>query len=107
MSMHFAMGCALIRVFTFQQPPEIQKRNSAIIIVGLASFIIYHCLTDEFALHVILFFSLSVTVVWKTRRIIAIRVKDPSHKEKMSALALYGAGEDMTRGPGIHGWLLY
>lgn len=93
MSMHLAMGCALIRVFTFQQPRDIQRRNSTIIVVGLVSFIIYHCLTDEFALHVILFFSLSVTVIVKTRSIISIRVKDQGHKAKMSALATFGTGE--------------
>lgn len=66
--MHTALGCVLIQLWTWKQPPEIAKRNTAIIFIGLTSFIIYHCATDEFVLHVALFFVLCVSVGWKTRK---------------------------------------
>lgn len=87
MSMHLAMGCVLIQLFTFQQPPHLARRNAAIIVIGLASFVTYHCLTDEFILHVILFFSLSVLVGQKTRAIIRSTVKSQAHRDAMSSLA--------------------
>lgn len=90
MSMHLAMGCVLIQVFTFQQPPEIQRRNTIIIVLGLTSFIIYHCVTDEFIMHVTLFVTLVLTVIWKTRQIIKERIQNEDHKKKMSALATFG-----------------
>lgn len=85
--MHLAMGCVLIQIFTFQQPLDVQKQRAALIVAGETSFIIYHCVTDEFVLHVILFFSLCLTVGWKTRRIIRDRIKDKDHKKKLSTLA--------------------
>lgn len=84
--MHLAMGCVLIRLFTFQQLPEIQRRNAAIIVVGLTSFIVYHCITDEFVLHVMLFFGLSVTVGWQTRGLIRNEKGDKAHKKKLTSL---------------------
>ena len=92
MSMHLAMGCTLIQVFNFDQPPKIQQRNTTLIAVGLSAFIIYHCVTDEFVLHCILFIALSATVIWKTRRIIRERITEKSQKEKMSALATFATG---------------
>ncbi len=89
--MHLAMGCSLISMYNYQQPPHIQKRNSIIIVVGLTSFITYHCLTDEFVMHVILFVSLSVIAVRKTRLLIKGQVKDPDRKAKLSSLATFGA----------------
>lgn len=90
--MHLAMGCVLMQVFNFRKPPEVQKRNSAIIIGGLTSFIIYHCVTDEFVLHVIIFFSLSVTVSRMTSKITKETVKDPQHKKKLSTLVKTATG---------------
>lgn len=87
--MHLAMGCVLIRLFTFQQVPDIQRRNATIITVGLASFVSYHCLTDEFVLHVILFFMLSVTVGWKTRNLIKDGPKSEAQKGKLSSLVTF------------------
>lgn len=86
MSMHLAMGCVLIQVFNFRKAPHIQKRNSAIIVGGLTSFIIYHCLTDEFVLHVAIFFTLSVTVSRMTSKITKETVKDPEHKRQLNTL---------------------
>lgn len=89
MSMHLAMGCVLIQLWTFEQPPDIQLRNASIIVVGLLSFVIYHCVTDEFVLHVVLFFGLSISVAWKTRTIIRERVKEKAHKDRMGTLATF------------------
>lgn len=86
MSMHLAMGCVLMQVFNFRKPAHIQKRNSAIIVGGLTSFIIYHCLTDEFVLHVAIFFALSVTVSRMTSKITKETVKDPGQKKKLGTL---------------------
>ncbi|KAK3699210.1 hypothetical protein LTR37_016571 [Vermiconidia calcicola] len=86
MSMHLATGCVLIQLYTFQQPPEIQRRNATIIVVGLTSFVIYHCVTDEFVLHLALFLALCITVAWKTRKVNHEKVTDESHRKKISSL---------------------
>ena len=87
MAMHLAIGCIMIQVFNFDQTPEIQRRNTAIITIGLTSFIIYHCVTDEFVLHCILFIALAVTVTWKIRMIIHERITDEGQKYKLRSLA--------------------
>lgn len=92
MSMHLTIGCGLIQLFTYDQSPEVRKRRTTFITVGLASFIVYHCATDEFAMHVALFFTLCVTCIWKTRSIIHTRIQNPLEKERLSALATLGGG---------------
>ncbi|KAK5175128.1 uncharacterized protein LTR77_000265 [Saxophila tyrrhenica] len=84
------MGCVLIKLFSFRQPKDIQRRNAAIISIGLTSFIIYHCVTDEFTLHIIIFLSLTFTVIWKTRKIIRETVQDSAQRKKMATLATFG-----------------
>lgn len=93
MSMHAAMGCVLIRLFTFQKPPAIQRRNALLIAGGLISFVIYHCVTDEFVLHVILFFSMSGTVGWKTHKVIQSRPNNEAYKSKLSSLITFALCE--------------
>lgn len=85
--MHTAMGCILIQLWTWRQPKKIARRNSAIIVVSLTSFIVYHVVTDEFVLHVIIFFLLCVSVGWKTRRIINEKITDANHRAKLGGLA--------------------
>ena len=113
MSMHLATGCVLIQLWTFQQPPEIQRRNATIIIGGLASFVVYHCVTDEFVLHVIVFLASTLvrnvpvkslsdirhlltfcpwvckSVGWKTRRTIKERIEDKTEKEILGTLTTF------------------
>ncbi|KXS98207.1 hypothetical protein AC578_289 [Pseudocercospora eumusae] len=86
MSMYGAMGSCLLQVFTFKEPPSIQRRNVAIILGVIIPFIIYHCLTDEFILHVILFFALSITVSRRTRHIIKSEIRDEEQKRKLRFL---------------------
>jgi dihydroceramidase len=87
--MHLAMGCTLIRIFTFQQPLHVQRRNASIITVGLTSFIVYHCVADEFVLHVILFFALSVTVGAKTHSMIKSRTESKAQKKRLSSVVRF------------------
>ena len=89
--MHLAMGTILHQIFTFQEPPSIQRRNTAIILGILVPFVIYHCLADEFVLHVILFLSMTILVVGKTNRIISGQVHDRNQRKKIKALATFGA----------------
>ena len=91
--MHLAIGCVLIQIFTFDRPPAVQRRNILFIAIGLVSFVVYHTATDEFTLHVILFFSMSLTAILKTRRMIHDRVENDADKKKMSTLATFGACE--------------
>ena len=91
LSMHLAIGTILHQIFTFQQPPAIQRRNTTIILGILVPFVIYHCLADEFALHVILFLSMTVLVIWKTNRIISAQVHEEIQRKKIKALATSGA----------------
>lgn len=88
--MHTAMGCILIQLWTWQQPPDVANRNTILIVTGLTSFIVYHCVTDEFVLHVVLFFALSVSVAWKTRQIIRQKISDPNHRAKLGSFATAG-----------------
>lgn len=74
--MHLAIGTVLQQVFTFKQPPRIQFRNTAIILGILVPFVIYHCVADEFILHVILFFCMSWIVAGKVRHLIREQVND-------------------------------
>lgn len=74
--MHLAIGTVLQQVFTFKQPPKIQVRNTAIILGILVPFVVYHCVADEFILHVILFFCMSWIVAGKVRLLIREQVQD-------------------------------
>ena len=96
MAMHLAMACVLIQVWSWRQAPEIQRRNSAIIVVGLTSFIIYHCVTDEFVLHVVLFLCLSVSVAWKTRMIMKERITDSAQRKKLSSLLTFATSMSLS-----------
>jgi dihydroceramidase len=87
--MHLAMGCVLIRIFTFQRPAATQRRNAIAIAVGLTSFVIYHCVMDEFVLHVILFFTLSLTVGWQSYSLIHKSSKSDSHKKMLTSLVTF------------------
>jgi dihydroceramidase len=87
--MHLAMGCVLIRIFTFQRPPPVQRRNAIVIAVGLTSFVIYHCITDEFVLHVILFFGLSLTVGWQSYSLIQKSSKPDPDKKMLTSLVTF------------------
>lgn len=101
MSMHTAMGCVLIQIFTYEKTPTVQKQITYVVLGGLTAFIVYHCATDEFLLHVILFLSLSITVITKTYLMIRNTVKDQAQKEKLSTLATVGTG---TRHPSTAGY---
>ncbi|SMQ54390.1 unnamed protein product [Zymoseptoria tritici ST99CH_1A5] len=86
LSMHLAIGTVLQQVFTFKEPPRIQLRNTAIIVGILVPFVIYHCVTDEFIAHVILFFCMCWVVAWKVRKLIRERIIEKSHRDKMRGL---------------------
>lgn len=75
--MHLAIGTVLQQVYTFKEPPKVQVRNTAIILGVLVPFVIYHCLADEFILHVILFFCMSWIVAGRVRKLIREQIKDP------------------------------
>jgi dihydroceramidase len=86
LSMHLAIGTLLHQLFTFQEPPHIQRRNAAIILGVLVPFVIYHCVADEFLLHIVLFFCMSWIVAFKTRSIIATRIQEKEHRDKIRKL---------------------
>jgi dihydroceramidase len=90
--MHLAIGLVLNQVFGFQQPPEYRRRVTLVLLGILVPFFIYHCVADEFVLHVVLFFGMSVVVTRKTQQIIKLRMKDPVHRKKMANLATFGTG---------------
>lgn len=85
--MHLAIGTTLHQVFTFEQPLAIQRRNNAIILGVLVPFFVYHCVADEFALHVILFLGMCVLVTWKTNRIIQQRIASEAERKRLTLLA--------------------
>ncbi|KAF2766883.1 alkaline phytoceramidase [Teratosphaeria nubilosa] len=86
LSMHLAIGTILLQLFTFQEPPPIQRRNAAIILGIIIPFVIYHCVTDEFVLHVALFFCMSWIVGFRARYIIKTKITDPAHRKKLSGI---------------------
>jgi dihydroceramidase len=89
--MHVAMATVLHRVYTFQRPPETHWKVTAVILGILVPFLIYHCVADEFTMHVILFISMTVVVTTRTRNIIKERVKERSHRKRMTTLATFGS----------------
>lgn len=84
--MHLAIGTVLHQVFTFQEPVAVQRRNTIIILGILIPFVVYHCVTDEFVLHVALFFSMSWIVAFRTRKIIASRIKEKRDRDTIRRL---------------------
>lgn len=93
LSMHLAIGTLLHQVYTFNEPPKIQRRNTAIIVGVLVPFVIYHCVTDEFLLHVILFFIMSWMVAFRIRKLIRETVKDEGHRRQLRRLGKYSKCE--------------
>lgn len=91
------MGCVLIQVFNFRKPARVQRRNSILIVGGLTTFIVYHCLTDEFWGHVVIFFALSVTVSRMTSKINKETVKNPDHKRKLGTLTTMATCKSLRR----------
>lgn len=90
--MHLAIGLVLNQVFSFQLPPKQQRRVTIILLGILVPFFIYHCVADEFVLHVVLFLSMSIIVARKTRVIIKQRINNPVHRKKMADLATLATG---------------
>jgi dihydroceramidase len=86
MSMHLCIGCVLIQVFTFRKTDAEQRRNTLLIAGGLGAFVIYHCVTDEFIMHVAVFFAMSVTVSWKTSKIVKQTIKDSEVRKRLHKL---------------------
>jgi dihydroceramidase len=87
--MHLAIGALLHQVFTFGEPPAIQRRNTFIILGIIVPFVIYHCLTDEFILHLLLFFGMSLTVAYRISHIIKLRIKDAGQRRKLRTLVRF------------------
>lgn len=87
--MHLAIGTVLHQLFTFQEPVAVQRRNSAIILAVLVPFVIYHCLADEFVLHVALFFCMCWIVAFRTRYLIAKRIADERDRHRIRALVTF------------------
>ncbi|CZT24257.1 related to YPC1-Alkaline Ceramidase [Ramularia collo-cygni] len=86
LSMHLAIGTVLQQVFTFKEPPKVQVRNTAIILGVLVPFVIYHCVADEFMLHVILFFCMSLIVARRVKKLIREQINDADHRAKLRSL---------------------
>lgn len=94
--MHLAIGTVLHQLFTFSEPPAIQRRNTAIILGVIVPFVIYHCVTDEFLLHVILFTGMSVIVARKTGHLIRTRITDKAQKKKLKFLIRIATGSSLS-----------
>ena len=95
LSMHVAIATVLLQVYTFQEPLAIQRRNTAIILGIIVPFVIYHCLTDEFILHVILFFGMSITVARRIRYIIRLRIKEAGQRAKLRGLVTFATASSL------------
>ncbi|PPJ56609.1 hypothetical protein CBER1_01833 [Cercospora berteroae] len=89
LSMHVAIATVLLQVYTFDEPLAIQRRNTSIILGIIIPFVIYHCLTDEFILHVVLFFGMSITVARRIRHIIRMRIKEQAQRAKLRSLVTF------------------
>jgi dihydroceramidase len=89
--MHLAIGTVMHRVFTFEQPLATQRKVTALILGVLVPFFIYHCVADEFVLHVILFLGMVILITWKTRSIISARVPSEADRRKLANLVHFGS----------------
>ncbi|KAF2166059.1 hypothetical protein M409DRAFT_23787 [Zasmidium cellare ATCC 36951] len=96
LSMHLAIGTVLQQTWCFQEPPKIQRRNTAIILGILVPFVIYHCVTDEFVLHVLLFFCMCWIVAYRVRYIIHIRIKEREHRQRLRSLLTFASMTALT-----------
>lgn len=95
LSMHVAIATVLLQVYTFREPLAIQRRNTAIILGIIIPFVIYHCLTDEFILHVVLFFGMSITVARRIRQIIGLRIKEKIQRDKLRSLVTFATASSL------------
>lgn len=95
LSMHVAIATVLLQVYTFREPLAIQRRNTAIILGIIIPFVIYHCLTDEFILHVVLFFGMSITVARRIRQIIGLRIKEQIQRDKLRSLVTFATASSL------------
>lgn len=95
LSMHLAIGTVLHQIYTFQETPAVQRRNTAIILGVLVPFVIYHCVTDEFAVHVVLFFCMCWLVAFRTRSLITLRIKDEQNRHKIRRLLKFATWSAM------------
>lgn len=96
LSMHLAIGTVLQQVWTFQEPVKVQRRNTAIILGVLIPFVIYHCVTDEFVLHVALFFCMCWIVAYRVRYIIHIRIREREHRQRLRKLLTFASVTALT-----------
>ena len=92
MSMHLATGCVMIQEFTFRKSEWEQKRNTWAIVLGLTAFVIYHCVTDEFVLHIVVFFCTTMSISMKTSRIIKETVKSRETRKKLHRMTTLATG---------------
>ena len=90
LSMHVAIGTVMHQLFTFKQPPERKRLVRAGLLGVLVPFYIYHCLKDEFTVHVILFLSMVFTVIWKTRKEIQIHITRLEDRSRLTKLTTFG-----------------
>ncbi|KAK4569517.1 hypothetical protein LTR86_003280 [Recurvomyces mirabilis] len=91
LSMHVATGTVMHQLFTFKQPPERKRLVRAGLLGVLVPFYVYHCLADEFTVHVLLFLSMVFTVIWKTRKEIQIHIIRPEDRRKLTKLTTFGS----------------
>jgi dihydroceramidase len=91
LSMHLAIGTMMHRVFTFEQPLATQRRVTALILGVLVPFFIYHCVADEFLLHVLLFAGMVIAITFKTSSIITARIPSESDRRRLIKLVHFGS----------------
>jgi dihydroceramidase len=89
--MHLATGTVMHRVFTFEQPLATQRRVTALILGVLVPFFIYHCVADEFLLHVLIFLGMVILVTRKTSAIITARIPSESDRRRLINLVHFGS----------------
>ncbi|OAQ66094.1 alkaline ceramidase family protein [Pochonia chlamydosporia 170] len=91
LSMLVASSCVLYRAMTFDRTwPEI-KTFTVVLVVSLATVIVYHVATDEQVVHELAFVLLIFLVGLRTRSLIKTRVKSESQQATLRRNTLFGA----------------
>jgi hypothetical protein len=90
LSMHLATGLVMHQVYSFNEPPEYQRKVFVAIVAVLVPFFIYHCIADEFLMHTLVFGAMITMVARKTRRVIQQRITSSEDRKKLRKLAAFG-----------------
>lgn len=83
----------LHRVTTFNKSPAARRNIGFALAAALLPLSVYHCMTDEVAVHASFFAAMVIYVGYKTRLVVRSRCDKAESRKKVNALMTIGAGK--------------